>query len=511
VTEDTDAYRRLFISHPVAMAIWDPVTGRILAINDAAEKQYGYTREEAVGMTVDRLVHPGDWARLLERLGTMQAGHVSGETFRHIRRDGSVIEVEMTGHELLFDDRRARVVMALDVTDRRSLEDRLRHAQRMEAVGQLAGGIAHDFNNLLMAINGFSELLVERLPQGEELEAAQHIRNAGERAAMLTRQLLDFASPGMTRPEIVDVTEAVRGLLPILGRALGEGIELEFTGRARDPWVETDRAQLEQVVVNLAANARDAMPDGGRLTISVSDAPGELPEAVGAPHGAILITVADTGGGIDEAVRERIFLPFFTTRADRGGTGLGLATVFATVRATGGRVWVEPAGEPGTTIRVLLPRAARPPAAPRAAVTSTREAGRPEMILLAEDEPAVRTLIERVLDGAGYAVLAVPDGTAAIAVALPRLEEIDLLITDAAMPGMTGLQLARRLRTERPNLPVLFISGWASDAFEREWAGEPGIDLLPKPFGVGDLLARVTWLLGLAELQHGERTAGAAG
>jgi two-component system, cell cycle sensor histidine kinase and response regulator CckA len=169
MTQDTEAYQRLFESHPVAMAIWDPATGQILAVNDAAVRQYGYDHEEARGLTVDRLVHPDDWPRLRERLATMPPGHVGGESFRHLRRDGSVVEVVVTGHELLLDGRQTRVVMALDVTERRRLEERLGQAQRMEAVGQLAGGIAHDFNNLLMVINGFSELLLARLPPCDEL------------------------------------------------------------------------------------------------------------------------------------------------------------------------------------------------------------------------------------------------------------------------------------------------------------------------------------------------------
>jgi PAS domain S-box-containing protein len=497
VTQDTDAYQRLFASHPVAMAIWNPATGRILAVNDAAVSQYGYSRSEAVGMTVDRLIHPDDWPRLRERVASMPPGHVSGETFRHIRRDGSVLEVEMTGHEVDFDGIAARVVMAADVTERRSLEERLRQAQRMEAVGQLAGGIAHDFNNLLMVINGFSEVLVGRLPDGDELDAAQQIRMAGERAANLTRQLLAFASPGMQRPEIVDLVATIDGLLPMLERALGEHVEVRVEREARDPWVETDRAQLEQVIVNLAVNARDAMPDGGRLTLEVRDAPSDLPEAIGAPQGALLLSIRDTGRGIGQELRERVFLPFFTTKADRGGSGLGLATVFATVRGAGGRVWVEGNDGPGTTIRVLLPRAAEPPPEERPAThDETTGPERRGVVLVADDEGAVRTLIERVLRGAGYEVVTAAHGGAAMDVADARLADLDLLVTDAVMPGVTGLQLARRVRVRRPDLPVLFISGWASDAFEQEWRSEPRVDLLLKPFSVGELLGRVAALAG---------------
>ncbi len=511
MTAASDAYQQLFVSHPVAMAIWEPATGRILAVNDAAVKQYGYDHVEAVGMAVDRLIHPDDWPRLRERVAAMPSGHVSGETFRHIRRDGSVIEVEMTGHELEFEGRPARVVMALDVTERRRLEERLRQAQRMEAVGQLAGGIAHDFNNLLMVINGYGEMLAGRLPAGEDLDAAHQIRAAGERAAALTRQLLAFASPGLQRPEVVDVADAVHGLLPMLRRALGEHVEIRVEATARDPWVETDRAQLEQMLVNLAVNARDAMPEGGRLAIAVSDAPGHLPEAIGAPHGSVLLSVSDTGLGIANEHRDRVFLPFFTTKADRGGSGLGLAAVFATVRAAGGRVWVESDDAPGTTIRVLLPRAGDAPAASSRSGRERPSEGRSRLVLVAEDEGAVRTLVERVLGGAGYAVRTVSHGREALEIAMSQLDEIEILVTDAVMPGMTGLQLARRLRLARPGLPVLFISGWASDAFQREWNAQPGVDLLLKPFSVGELLGRVSSLVGAAEHELAEPISHAVG
>ena len=425
----------------------------------------------------------------------MPGGHVGGETYRHIRRDGSVVEVEMTDHELLFDDRPCRVVMSIDVSERRRLEERLRLAQRMEAVGQLAGGIAHDFNNLLMVINGFSELLVARLPPGDELEAAQQIRTAGDRAAALTKQLLAFGRPAIVRPETLNLADLIGSLIPMLERAIGVQVEIAFNATARAPWVEADRAQLEQVLVNLAVNARDAMPEGGKLSIELEDAGGHLPEAMASAHGMLRLSVSDTGGGIEESIRERVFLPFFTTRSNRGSSGLGLATVFSTVRASGGRIWVDGDVTPGTTIRVLLPRAATQPSGTYAGGGDDPGTERPETVLVVEDEPAVLTLLERVLSSAGYVVVTASSGEEALGVTASRAGNVDLLVSDAVMPGMAGLELARRLRVERPELPILFVSGWAGDAFDREWAAAPAVDLMLKPFEVTDLLERVRALL----------------
>jgi signal transduction histidine kinase len=234
----------------------------------------------------------------------------------------------------------------------------------MEAVGRLAGGVAHDFNNLLMVINGFSELLVERLPPGEELEAAQQIHAAGDRAAELTRQLLTFAEVGLQRLEVVDVAELLTEFLPELRRVVGDSIDIAVDVSADRPSIEVDRGQLRQAFHNLVVNARDAMSGSGRLAITLEDASPDLETSIEAPAGALLVSVVDSGPGIPDANRERVFLPFFTTHADRGATGLGLALVFATVRGAGGRVWVERAAGPGTVIRLLVPRAAGGPAQP---------------------------------------------------------------------------------------------------------------------------------------------------
>jgi two-component system cell cycle sensor histidine kinase/response regulator CckA len=491
-------YRRLFESHPVPMAVWDPATGRIMAINDAAVHQYGYTRAEAIEFGIDRLVHPDDLPRLREPFAAKPPGHGSGDTYRHVRRDGTVLEVEMTGHELEFDGRPARLVMAVDVTGRRTLEEQLRQAQRMEAVARLAGGIAHDFNNLLMAINGFSEILLERLPgPSEEREAAEQILAAGERAKLLTRQLLSFARPRTSEEETFDLDEVVRDLEPMLRRVLGSMVEIVIRSGPNRPLVWADRSRIEHVVVNLAVNARDAMPAAGTIVIETGTlGPAETRELGGpmAGQGAAFLSVSDTGIGMSEDVRSRLFDPFYTTKPRGGGTGLGLTTVFTTISQAGGRVRVESTPGVGSSFRIFLPLAAG-----SLASVPRHEAPAPApaqgTVLVVEDEDGVRTLVERVLGRAGYTVLTARDGPAALDVVEGPGTPVDLVITDIVMPGMTGLELARQARQVRPALRVLYMSGWATDTFDEIGQDERTADVLVKPFAAHELIARVATLL----------------
>jgi two-component system cell cycle sensor histidine kinase/response regulator CckA len=487
----------LFDAHPVAMAIWDPASGAILAANDAAVRQYGYDRSEIQRLTVDRLVHPEDLPRLMDLVPSLPEGVGPTQQFRNLRRDGTVIEVEMSGHPIVFRGRLARLILASDVTERRGLEEQLRQAQKMEAVGRLAGGIAHDFNNLLMAIMGFSELLLEQLPaDSEERDAADQIHRAGKRAAALTSQLLAFSRPRPDRPETIDLNELVNGLAPTLGELLGRGIQVTVDTLASRSHVFADRAQLEQVLVSCAVNARDAMPDGGRLTIQTSDIDEVATRALGgvvdgAAH--VLLTVADTGVGMEADTRDRAFDPFFTTKPAGGTTGLGLALAYAAVRQADGRIRLESSPGHGSTVRIFLPLVDQPTSSnvdvPRPSVRG--QAGGGATILLAEDEPAVLALVERVLTQAGHTVLAASDGIAAIDLAARNTGRIDLLLTDIVMPGPNGIETARRIRLGRPDLRVLYMSGWATEALVREGLHEDDIRMLAKPFSIADLLEAV--------------------
>jgi two-component system cell cycle sensor histidine kinase/response regulator CckA len=508
IRESEERYRALFASHPVAMAVWDPATLRILDANDAAIGQYGYSRAELAGLTINHLVHPADWNRLMAAMPDLGSGIAGGAIFRHVRKDGSIIEVEMTGHGLDVGGQPARLVMALDVTARRRLEEQLREAQKMEAIGRLAGGIAHDFNNLLTAINGYSELLVAGLPPGDPRRSeAEQIQLAGQRAAAITGQLLAFSRRQLLKLEVVDVHAAVRRIEPTLRKLVGKRVELRLGLDARDPFIMADAPQLEQIVINLAVNGRDAMPGGGVLTIGTANRAGGADQAAGVDHSAgtpslpagetglageqVVLSVSDTGLGMDESVQRQIFEPFFTTKGFGKGTGLGLASVYGTVRQIGGQIRVRSSPGHGSTFRVAFPRAsladrgvseAAPPARPAPSASGT--------ILLVEDEPIVRALVRAVLERTGYTILDAPDGPTALAIADDH-PEIDLMLADVVMPGMTGLELARRLDARRRGIPIVLMSGYAEEGLPLAAASDAEIGFLSKPFTTEALEATV--------------------
>ncbi len=488
-----DAERRdrlLFESHPVAMAVWDPASREIVAANDAALRQYGYASDEIVGLPVERLVHPDDLPRLLAAVPRFSAGVNGAAPFRHVRRDGTVIEVEVTGHEIDWNGRPARLVMAIDVTERRQLEEQLRQAQKMEAIGRLAGGIAHDFNNLLTAIGGYTRLLLDALdPDDPRREDAIQIEVAAERAASLTNQLLAFSRGGMVQPGRIDLNEVIATVKPLLGRLIGEHIAIALDLRAARPWVLADRTQLEQMLINLGANARDAMPGGGTLRIETDDLDAATAWRQGVTSGAsVALTVSDTGVGIAEEVRERVFEPFFTTKDPGQGTGLGLATVYATVRQAGGRIRLLSEPGRGTTFRILFPLVDADVDEPRSPAADSPATDVRARILLVEDEASVRDLVSRILVAAGHDVVAAADGREALRLATTADPPIELLVSDVVMPGMSGLQLARELRARVPGIRIVLMSGYTAEPFD---ASDVGFGLLPKPFIADQLLDHV--------------------
>jgi len=435
-------------------------------------------------------------------------------------RRGGPVPVVLTVVRDLGDDGKARRLrwMVRDVSHSkateqalRDSEERLRHAQRLEAVGRLAGGIAHSFNNLLAAISFHSELLREQLGEGDARQShVTAIQGAGERAAVLARQLLAFGRKQVLQPQVLAPNQVIADLEPILRRLLGEDIELATELSPAAGRIEADPGQIEQVILNLALNARDAMPFGGRLTLGTAevelagDGPGlELP-----PGPYLSLWVADTGTGMSEEVRGHLFEPFFTTKERSKGTGLGLATVHGIVHQSGGGLTVDSAPGCGSRFTLYLPLTERPatppPPPPPPPPPRNARANSSEVILLVEDEENIRLPAVEILESRGYRVLAAGDANEAQAVAAGHPGHIHLMVTDVVMPGLSGSQLAARLTQERPDLKVVYISGYPEDAIAHHGVLEPGRVFLQKPFSPATLLAKVREVLdGMAAAAAG--------
>jgi len=395
--------------------------------------------------------------------------------------------------------------VALDITDRKQLADQLRQSQKLQAVGELAGGVAHDFNNLLMVVKGHAEMLADRLPrdsadrQNPALQNVEQIQQAAERAAALTRQLLAFSRMQVLQPRVLDLNEVVAGMIQMVSRVIGANIELAFLPGANLGRVKADPSQIEQVALNLVVNARDAMPDGGRLTIETSNVQLErdyaTQHAVVDPGPYVMLTVSDSGTGMDAATKARIFEPFFTTKAQGRGTGLGLATVYGVVKQSGGYVWVYSELGHGTTFKVYLPMVQAP--AEKTAPEKTVQGHEPgtETILFVEDEQSVRELVSEYLSARGYRVLDASDGQQALEIAAAHSGKIQLLITDVVMPRLSGRELAARLAATRPDLKVLYISGYTDDSVFRHGVLQGGMDFMQKPFNLKALAAKIREVL----------------
>jgi hypothetical protein len=503
-----ERYRYLFERNPQAMWVFDVETFRFLAVNDAAVDTYGYARDEFLAMTIKDIRPEEDVPALLNEVATVAPELRSRGTWRHRRKDGELMDVEVSSHDFDYGGRKSRLVSVIDVTERRRLEARMAESARMEAMGHLAGGIAHDFNNLLTVVNGYADMLVAELGDSPLAEDAREIRRAGARAAELTRQVLAFARRQVMEARPVDANAAVGAVSQMLRRLIGEQVRLITNLDCRPAVVMADPGQLDQVLVNLAINARDAMPDGGDLTIGVIclDRAEDFEHGLSGP--AVLLTVADTGMGMDATTLTRAFEPFFTTKQTGAGTGLGLATVDGIVHQSHGEIWAESTVGHGTTIFVLLPQAAEraePEAAPvEAAAGRTRKA----TILVAEDEAAVRAFVVAALERAGHRVLVA--GSAAEAEALTRglSERIDVLLTDLVMPDWSGQLLAQRLVTARPDLRVITMSGYG-DGLTGAHAGavpagfgpvtpDGSTRFLAKPFSREELTAMVDAIMAEA-------------
>ena len=486
--------------------------GRFRSANPATAAMLGAASPAAlVGKPLLDVVHPGARPAVEAAMAQVLAGErLAPMESRFVRLDGSVLEVELAA--IPFDDAGGASVQVFvrDVSERKQLEAQLRQAQKMEAVGQLAGGIAHDFNNLIGVITGYGDLLARELPADHPgARRLAQIRQAADRAAALTRQLLAFSRRQVLEPKTLDLNALVKEMTAMLQRVIGEDVEL---ARVLDPGlgrVRADRGQVEQMVLNLVVNSRDAMPRGGGLVISTRDV--DLDDAFAAAHPGsrpgphVRLSVTDTGHGMDEETMRHIFEPFFTTKPVGKGTGLGLATVYGIVKQSGGYVGVTSAPGQGAIFEVYLPRiaaetqeqgAARPEAAASPALPPPAgEPVNPRTILLIEDEKALNAIIREILEEAGYGLLACGDPEEALAALASGDHAIDLVLTDVVMPSMDGPALVERIRARQPHVEVLYMSGYSDEALGSRGSLAPGTHLIAKPFTADELLRRVRGLL----------------
>jgi two-component system cell cycle sensor histidine kinase/response regulator CckA len=486
--ESEERYRLLFESNPLPMWVYDLETLAFLAINEAAIHHYGYSREEFLAMTIKDIRPVEDVAALLDAVPKTDLGlSPVPRTWRHLKKDGIVIDVEITSHTLVFGGRRAELVLANDITDRKQLEEQLRQSQKLESIGQLAGGVAHDFNNLLTVITGYTDICLSRLADNDPLRRnLEQIKRAAERASSLTRQLLAFSRKQILQPKIVDLTMTVTNLDKMLQRLIGEDVELVTILDPKLGNIKADPGQIEQVLMNLAVNARDAMSTGGKLTIETKNV--YLDEAyarrhVGATAGPhVMLAVSDTGHGMDAETQARIFEPFFTTKEQGKGTGLGLAMVYGIVRQSGGNIWVYSEPKHGTTFKVYLPMVEEKGEVRDEGANVRKPERGTETILLVEDEDAVRLLLLDILESEGYTVLAASNGQEALDTCGKYAGSIHLLMTDVVMPGMSGRQLVERMSEKCGNAKVLYMSGYTDNAIVHHGVLDPGLAFLQKPF-----------------------------
>jgi len=496
-------FRSLVTNAPYGICRCDS-TGKILDVNPAFLELLGHASpSELIGQHIFGLYADNDqWFDLADYLRA--AAPFKGLTAEWKRKNGTPTGVRISGRAVANGDGDGVVfeLFAEDITERRALEQQLRQSQKMEAVGRLAGGIAHDFNNLLMVISGYSEFLLERLGAEPHLRGpAQEIASASERASSLTRQLLAFSRKQMLAPRIVNLNDVATENLKMLTRMIGEDIDLVMVP-GQNLWaVRADAGQIDQVIMNLAVNARDAMPTGGKLTIETSNVTLDDDyarfHAPLRPGDYVMVAISDTGAGMDNETQSHIFEPFFTTKGPKG-TGLGLSTVYGIIKQSGGYIWVYSEMGRGTTFKIYLPRVASMGEA-AAQVTAPLEAHKPEpgteTILLVEDEANLRYLARQYLEKQGYKVIEAADGAVAMQIAVAHDKVIHLLLTDVIMPGMNGRELAQRISEIRPNVKILYMSGYTENVIGHNGMLDAGVRLLQKPFNLRDLRSKVREVL----------------
>ena len=492
-------FGRILEASTEAVAILTP-EGYFSEQNAAHQALTEYSIEELRGHTPALLVGEGNfeeqWQAVLSGYGWQQESRIRTKSGREKTVEASVFAINGDAGQIL-----CLVAIVRDVSERQRLQEQLQQAVKMEAVGRLAGGVAHDFNNLLNVIIGYSELMLERRNSAELLErGAREIRKAADRAANLTRQLLAFSRQQVLAPRILDLNDVIAEIKDLLLRMLGEDVELVVTPADGLDRVRADPGQIGQVIMNLAANSRDAMPQGGRFIVETANV--MVDEAFSVQHANmppgpyVVLSITDTGSGMTPEIRAHIFEPFFTTKETGKGTGLGLATVYGIVKQSGGYIWVYSKPGEGTTFKVYLPRVDALPERMQTATAPAVNCRGSETLLVVEDEEGVRVLVRDYLQMSGYTVLEAGRGEEALRIACEHAGQISLMITDVIMPGMNGRELAERMVLLRPDMKVLYMSGSAETAVYRKGILEPGAPFLQKPFGPPDLGRKVRDVLG---------------
>jgi two-component system, cell cycle sensor histidine kinase and response regulator CckA len=479
-------YRLLFESNPTPIFTYDDTTLAFVSVNEAAVRHYGYSKEEFLKLTLRDLALPEDLPVFLDKLSQLTSGAGHSGVWRHRTKSGKFSEMEISSHHIL--PQKLFLSLAMDVTERLNLEAQLRQSQKMDSIGQLASGIAHDFNNLLTVINGHASLLMaSEKPTPRGADSLKEIVEAGKRASALTRQLMTFSRKQEFHAQAVDLNEVVNHITKMLRRILGEDVALQVELSPGLPSITADLSMIEQVLLNLAVNSRDAMPRGGQLRIQTSAvaldsaAAQQNPEA--APGRFVCLTFSDTGCGIAPEHLGRIFEPFFTTKELDRGTGLGLATVYGVVKQHQGWITVQSRLGQGTAFQIYLPASTDRGAALPMAPSEQSVIGGTETLLVVEDEAPLLKLMQHILESHGYKVLGCSNGRQALEVWSQHRKRIDLLLTDLILPdSMAGTELARILQDAKPGLKVLYTSGYDADRLAKEFPAGTPIRLLQKPF-----------------------------
>jgi two-component system cell cycle sensor histidine kinase/response regulator CckA len=510
--ESEQLFETIFNSTSTMLAFTDRTKGRIIDVNEAWLQTMGMQRRQVIGLTGKDL---GLWANMDDRKRVLDLLEATGRVRdieadlvmggRHLPALLSVSFVERNGETYVLWEVGDLTERKRAEAEQEQLRSQLLQAQKMESIGKLAGGIAHDFNNLLSAILGFGDLAMELLAKdSEEYGYVAEMVRAGERASALTKQLLAFSRKQVMQPRVVDPAAVVRELEPMLRRLIGEDVDLQLALAAQTSAIRVDASQLQQVIVNLVVNARDAMPEGGTLTLETADV--EFDDSYLATHADarigrhVMIAVSDTGVGMDAVTRARAFEPFFTTKAPGHGTGLGLSTVYGIVKQSGGWVWLYSEPGRGTTFKLYFPYSSDslspvehgeppPPALPRSET----------VVLMVEDDPQVRLLVATMLGGAGYTVLIASNPIEAIEMEEQYSGEIHVLLTDVVMPRMNGRQLAERITARRPNVLVVFVSGYTENTIIHRGEVDDGVNFLSKPITSNRLLALLARVVARAQ------------